>query len=53
MRQVEEAKTALAEAERKANEAAQLAADAEVARAAAVAAAADLEHRVVGTRRQP
>lgn len=46
VRQVEEAKTAVAEAERKAKEAGQLAADAVAARAAAVAAAADLEHRV-------
>lgn len=46
VRQVEDARAAVAEAERKAKEAGQLAADAEAARAAAVATAADLEHRV-------
>jgi hypothetical protein len=46
VKQVEEAKGAVAEAERKAKEAGQLASDAEAARAAAVAAAADLERRV-------
>lgn len=46
VRQVEDARAAVAEAERKAKEAGQLAADAEAARAAAVATAADLERRV-------
>lgn len=43
VKQVEDVKAAVAEAERKANEAAQLAADAEASRAGAVATAADLE----------
>ena len=47
VRQVEDAKAAVTDAERKAKEAAQLAGDAEVARAAAVATATDLERRVV------
>jgi hypothetical protein len=46
VKQVEDAKVAVAEAERKSKEAGQLAADAEAARAAAVASAADLERRV-------
>jgi hypothetical protein len=46
VKQVEDAKVAVAEAERKAKEASQLAADAEAARAAAVAKATDLERRV-------
>ncbi|MBL9087357.1 MAG: hypothetical protein JNM10_09460 [Planctomycetia bacterium] len=46
VKQVEDARAAVAEAERKANEAAQLAADAEAARASAVATAADLERKV-------
>lgn len=46
VKQVEDARAAVAEAERKAKEAGQLAADAEAARAAAVATAADLEHKV-------
>lgn len=46
VKQVEEARTAVAEAERKAKEAGQLAADAEASRAAAVATAADLERKV-------
>ena len=46
VKQVEEARTAVAEAERKTKEAGQLAADAEAARATAVATAADLERRV-------
>ena len=45
-KQVEEARTAVAEAERKTKEAGQLAADAEAARAAAVATAADIERKV-------
>ena len=46
VRQVEDAKTAAGEAERKAKEADQIAAAAEAARAAAAATAADLERRV-------
>ena len=46
VKQVEEAKTAVAEAERKSKEAARIAADAEAARAAAVGATADLERKV-------
>jgi hypothetical protein len=46
VKQFEDAKAAVAEAERRAKEAGQLAADAEVARAVAVATATDLERRV-------
>jgi hypothetical protein len=46
VKQVEDAKTAVAEAGRKAEEAAQLAADAEAARATAASTAADLERKV-------
>jgi len=46
VKQVEDAKVAVAEAERKAKESGQLAADAEAARATAVANAADLERKV-------
>ena len=46
MKRVEEARTAVAEAERKAKEAGQFAADAEAARAVAVVTAADLERKV-------
>lgn len=46
VRQVEEARTAVAAAEKRATEAARLAGEAEAARASAAAAVADLEHRV-------
>jgi hypothetical protein len=46
VKQIDEAKTAVAEAERKATEAAQLAADADAARATAIATVGDLERKV-------